>query len=157
MHFTSGANDIHMQMGQSGSNRQSHGQHDFGVHSAHGQEVEEGTVLMKISHQPKLCPCAIICNERNFSFSHSHRRTQSFRICKLTFIVSCNKSEDIFMTQHDRLIDFCFAKPRAFLSTRKYFHCNEFTAPTSSPHLAEPSLSNHFNQLNLTGDRTLNQ
>lgn len=62
---------------------------------------------------------------------------------KVTFVISSNKSEDIFVSQHDSLINLGFAEPGAFLSGAEDFDCNVLTVPATAPYLAEAAFTDN--------------
>ena len=57
----------------------------------------------------------LLCNERRISL---------FKVSLFTFVVSSNKSKNIFMTKHNCLVNFGFSEPGFFVSCAEYFHSN---------------------------------
>ena len=74
-----------------------------------------------------------------------------------TFIISCNKAENIFVSQHRCLIDFHFAIPRTFLARMKYLDGDIFFPPRTTPDLAKTALTYELFLANLTSNRPLYQ
>lgn len=72
-----------------------------------------------------------------------------------TFIISRDEAENVFVSQHNRLVDFSFAEPGALLSRGEDLHGDVLSAPSSAPHLAEPTLADNVNELDLAGYRPL--
>lgn len=61
------------------------------------------------------------------------------------------------MPQHHRLVDLRLAEPRALLAAREDLHRHILAAPPAAPHLPEPALADHLDQLDLARNRTLHQ
>lgn len=64
----------------------------------------------------------------------------------ITFIVSSNKSKDVFVAQHDRLVYLCFPEPRPFFTRRENLHSHITTPPAATPHFPKPALANNLLQ-----------
>lgn len=83
--------------------------------------------------------------EKEFHWSNP---TQD-KYCKIvwkyvTLVISSDKTQDIFMSQHDCLVDFCFTKPRPFISGGKDLYSNILSAPFSTPDFTKSAFSNDF-------------
>jgi hypothetical protein len=52
-----------------------------------------------------------------------------------TFIIGSDKTKNVIVSEHNRLVNFSFAEPRALLARRKYFDGHILTAPPSTPYL----------------------
>ena len=74
-----------------------------------------------------------------------------------TFVVGSDKIQNVFVSQHDRLVDFRLAETGAFFAGREDFDGHVLAAPASSPDLAESTLADHLQKLHLTGDAALNE
>lgn len=79
------------------------------------------------------------------------------RMRNRTFVIGCNETEYIVMSQHDSLIDFSFPKPGAFLSRTEYLDGDVLSSPATPPDFTESSLANGFDQLNLSCYTALHQ
>lgn len=64
----------------------------------------------------------------------------------LTFIVSCNESQDVFVSQHDCLVDLCFSEPGAFLSGWEDLHGHISSSPLPPPHFTKPTFTDDLLQ-----------
>lgn len=74
-----------------------------------------------------------------------------------TFVVSSNETKDVFMSQHNCLINFCLTKPRSFISGGEYFHSHIFPTPSSMPDLTKSTFSYYLLKYNRPGNCSLNQ
>ncbi|TNN84516.1 hypothetical protein EYF80_005216 [Liparis tanakae] len=61
---------------------------------------------------------------------------------------SLNEAQDVLMSEHDCLINFCFAKPRPLVSGGENLHGHILSSPLSPPHLPKPTLPNRLLQDN---------
>lgn len=61
-----------------------------------------------------------------------------------TLVVGSNKAQDVFVSQHNRLIDFCLPKPGSLVSGGEDFHSHIFPAPFSTPDFAKSAFSYDF-------------
>lgn len=75
----------------------------------------------------------------------------------LTFVVGRDETENILMSQHYRLINFCLTEPRSLISGGEYFHSHIFSTPSSVPHFPKPTFSYDFLKYNCPCDGSLNQ
>lgn len=74
-----------------------------------------------------------------------------------TFVVSSYEAQDIFMAEHDCLIDFGLAEPGSLLSRWEDLHRHVTTPPTSTPHLSETTFSYDFLEDNCSGHSPLDK
>ncbi len=74
-----------------------------------------------------------------------------------TFVVSGYEAQDVFMAEHDGLIDFSLTEPGALLSGRENLHRYVTAPPTSSPHLAETPLTNNLLKDDCSGHGSLDK
>ena len=68
---------------------------------------------------------------------------------ELTFVISSDEPQNIFMSQHNCLVDFWFPEPRLLVPCWKYFNRHIFSPPLSTPHLAIAALANQLQERNL--------
>ena len=52
-----------------------------------------------------------------------------------TFVVGSDEYQNVVVSQHDRLIDFCFAEPRSLFAGRENLDGHVLAAPATTPHL----------------------
>lgn len=81
----------------------------------------------------------------------------SRRVNQLTFIICCNEAQDVFVAQHDCLVDLGLSEPRALLSGGEDLHSHVSSSPLPSPHLAETPLSNDLLQHDGPGHSALHK
>lgn len=74
-----------------------------------------------------------------------------------TFVVSGDESQDVFVAEHDRLIDLCFPKPGPLLSGGEDLHRYVSAPPASSPHLSETTFTDDFLEDNRSGHSSLDK
>lgn len=65
-----------------------------------------------------------------------------------TFVVGSNEAQDVIMSEHDCLINLCFAKPRPLIPGGEDLHRHVLSSPLSPPHLPESTLTNGLLQDN---------
>lgn len=72
-----------------------------------------------------------------------------------TLVISSNKAQDVFVSQHNRLVNFCLPKPGPFVSGGEDFHSYIFPAPFSTPDFTKSAFSYNFLQDNSPCDCSL--
>lgn len=107
-------------------------------------------MLMIVCNQPQLRPCAIVCSGTQLHMMQSY-------LSEVTFVVSGNESQNVFMPQHHRLVNFGLTEPRALFARAENLYGHILTPPSASPNLAEPSLAYDVNKLDLPGNGALHQ
>ena len=73
------------------------------------------------------------------------------------FVVSGNEAQNIFMPEHDCLVNFRFSKPGFFVTGAEYFDCNIFASPLAKMDFSEPTLANDMFEDNLLSNASLHQ
>lgn len=96
-------------------------------------------------------------DESHLSYKHSHVFLPDHGDSDLTLVVSGNEAKDVLVSQHHRLINFCLAKPRSFVSGGEYFHGHVFPTPSSMPHFPESTFSYNFLKNNSPRNCSLHQ
>lgn len=76
--------------------------------------------------------------------------------CK-TFVISSNKAQDVFVPEHDSLIDLSFTEPRALVPGREDLNCHVLAPPLAAPHLAVSTFSDGLLQDNGSSYGSLDQ
>jgi len=74
-----------------------------------------------------------------------------------TFVVSSYKAQDVFMAEHDGLIDLSLTEPGALLSGWEDLHGHVTTPPTASPHLPETPFADDLLEDNCSGHGPLDK
>lgn len=74
-----------------------------------------------------------------------------------TFVVSGDESQDVFVAEHDRLIDLRFPEPGPLLSGGEDLHRYVSAPPASSPHLSETTFTDDFLEDNRPGHSSLDK
>lgn len=72
-----------------------------------------------------------------------------------TLVISGDKAQDVFVPQHNRLINFCLPKPGPLVSGGEDFHSYIFSAPFSTPDFAKSAFPYDFLQDDSPCDRPL--
>lgn len=67
-------------------------------------------------------------------------------LSSFTFVVCSNEAQDVLMSQHNGLVDFCFPEPGTFLTGREDLHSHVTSAPSAAPHLPKAALPNDLLQ-----------
>ena len=131
-------------MSQTIGDRRRHLAHPCRVDSHFAEIVKERAVLVVIGDQPQLSPRAIVCKASGQSV------VGHLLFPLLTFVVGSYKAEDVFIPQHNGLVDLHFSEPRTFVARWKNFDGHGLSSPAALPYLAEPSFANAFYQLYLS-------
>lgn len=147
--------------------------HSFSIDGVTVQVVEQRAVLVVVRHQPQLGPCAIIWASRktvaatllkngdlaNTDINNTNKYAKNDKWDALfgTFVVSSYKTQDVFMAEHDCLIDFCFPEPGSLLPGWEDLHSYVTTPPTSTPHLSKTTFTDDFLEDNCSGHSSLDK
>ena len=79
------------------------------------------------------------------SESNSETDTRDFtHDSQHTLVIGSDKAQDVFVSQHNRLINFCLPKPGPFISGGEDFHSYIFPTPFSTPDFAKSAFSYNF-------------
>lgn len=74
-----------------------------------------------------------------------------------TFVIRRDKTKDVRVVQHRRLVNFDFTEPGLLISRREDLDGNFLGLPVAFPHFAEPSFTDNLFQLNRPGHGPLYQ
>ena len=156
--LTLGAQDLHVQVRQAAGGRQRQLDHALDGDRVAVQVVEEGAVLVVVGHQPQLSPGAVVWR-RVEVVTPSSAGTPCPRppARPLTFVVRRNESQDVFVPQHDGLVDLGLSKPGALLSGREDLHGHVPAPPLPPPYFAEASFPDDLLQDDGPGHRPLHK
>lgn len=75
----------------------------------------------------------------------------------LTLVVSSNEAQDVFVPQHDCLVNLCLPKPGPLVSGGEDFHSYILPTPFPTPDFAKSSFSHNFLQDNSPRDGSLDE
>lgn len=147
-------------MSQSAGDRQSQDNRGLDGESVPVQVVVERAVLVVLRHQPELRPGAAVCSSRGHKHSAISRLPPVRhvpRVCAETFVVSSNEAQDVFVSEHDGLVNLCLAEPRPLVPGGEDLHRHVLPSPPPPPHLPKPTLPDALLQDDGASDGPLHQ
>lgn len=165
--------NLHVQMSKATGSWQCQFDHSFSIDGVAVQVVEQRAVFVVVRHQPQLGPSAIIWASRktvaatllkngdlsntDINDTNKYAKNDKWDALFGTFVVSSYKTQDVFMAEHDCLIDFCFPEPGSLLPGREDLHSYITTPPTSTPHLSKTTFTDNFLEDNCSGHSSLDK
>lgn len=74
-----------------------------------------------------------------------------------TLVIGSNEAQDVLVSQHNRLINFCLTEPGSLISRGEDFHSYIFPTPFSTPDFTKSAFSYNFLQDNSPRDGSLHE